>query len=269
MSAPPATIPSATNTAGGIRIDGLEKVYAGRTERVHALADIDLDIAPGSFVSILGPSGCGKSTLLRIVAGLEPYDTGDVAVHGQVVKRPSPNVSVVFQRPVLLPWRTVVDNSLLPVEVAGKVTAADRDHAMELLDLVGLGGFEHAYPRELSGGMQQRVALVRALIRDPEVILMDEPFGALDAMTREVMNAELLRIWDRTSCTVLFVTHSISEAIYLSDSVVVLSRRPGRILENVPIELPRPREFSMMSTPVFGEAMEHLRGLLSAKGGME
>jgi NitT/TauT family transport system ATP-binding protein len=253
-----------------VQITGLEKSYPTEGgESITALAPLDLTIRKGSFVSILGPSGCGKSTLLRIVGGLESYRTGSVVLDGSPVTGPRRDTGIVFQQPVLLPWRSILDNVLLPVDVARGRNKGTVQRARDLIDLVGLGGFEKRYPRELSGGMQQRAGLVRALITEPSFLLMDEPFGALDAMTRETMNVELLRIWEETSATVLFVTHSITESVFLSDSVVVLSGRPGRVLDEIPVDLPRPRTWDLLDSPEFGRLTNRARSLLSARGGVE
>ncbi len=212
---------------------------------VTALDRIDLAVDEGAFVAIVGPSGCGKSTLLRILAGLLPASEGDVRLGGEPVTGPRRDIGVVFQTPVLFPWRSVLDNALLPVDVQRLGRERMRGVAMELLKLVGLEGFENSYPWQLSGGMQQRAALVRALIHDPSVLLMDEPFGALDAMTREAMNLELQRIWlageEGRRKTVIFVTHSVGEAVFLADRVVVMSPRPGRVLDTLDVDFPRPR----------------------------
>src|SRR6201991_160570 len=205
------------------------------------LQDINLSIESGAFISLVGPSGCGKTTFLRIVAGLEPATSGTILIDGLPLAGPGNNRGFVFQNDSLLPWRTVLANALIGPEVAGKVGDKERQRTLDLLKLVGLEGFEHYYPRQLSGGMRQRVDLARALAIDPEVLLMDEPFSSLDAQTREIMQTELMRIWEQGRKTVLFVTHQIDEAVFLSDRVLVFARRPGRILEEVTIDLPRPR----------------------------
>jgi NitT/TauT family transport system ATP-binding protein len=225
-----------------IRLDGVGQVFDGREGRVVALEEIDLHVRPNEFVTLIGRSGCGKSTLLRLIAGLLPPTAGTVAVAGEPVTGPRRDVSFMFQRPALLPWRSVLSNVMLPVEIEGdKGRAAYRDRAHELLDLVGLKGFERRLPHELSGGMQQRVSLCRSLIRDPQVMLMDEPFSALDALTRTELSEELQRIKMELSTTIVFVTHSIEEAVVLADRVVVLTPRPGRLREVVDIDIPRPR----------------------------
>jgi NitT/TauT family transport system ATP-binding protein len=240
----PCEYPGRTVTAL-IRIESVSKVFGRGDETIDALAAIDLDIGENEFVTIVGRSGCGKSTLLRIVAGLVPTSTGRVSISGSAVIRPRRDVSMVFQRPALLPWRNVIDNVLLPVEILGLDKREHRAAAHELLELVGLGGFERRRPHELSGGMQQRVALCRSLIYDPAVLLMDEPFAALDALTREELSLELQRIWTERRKTILFVTHSVQEAILLADRVVVMTPRPGRIAQMVDVDLPRPRSLGL------------------------
>ncbi len=211
---------------------------------VTALTDIDLEVRENEFVTIVGRSGCGKSTLLRILAGLIPASGGEVSIDGKPVTGPRRDVGFVFQRPALLPWRTVLENVLLPVEVAGGDVAAARVEAQSLLDVVGLGGFEKRSPWELSGGMQQRVAMCRALVSNPSVLLMDEPFAALDALTREDLSLELQRIWSEHRKTIVFVTHSIQEAVVLSDRVIVMTPRPGRVAREIVVDASRPRDFS-------------------------
>ena len=246
---------------------GLSKIYATGSGDVLAIKELDFEIADGEFVSVVGQSGCGKSTLLKILAGLLPYTTGSVELNGKALRGPSPDAAVVFQSPVLLPWRTVLDNVLLPIEFRKLPMEIYRPKALELLNMVGLEGFSHRYPFELSGGMQQRAAIVRALVQDPRLLLMDEPFGALDAMTREQMNTELLRIWGQSRKTVIFITHSIAEAIFLSDRVIAMTSRPGTIADIIDIDLPRPRDLSMINTDRFGRYAARLRELLDAQGG--
>jgi NitT/TauT family transport system ATP-binding protein len=216
---------------------------------VKALESVSLEIQPQEFVVVVGPSGCGKTTLLRILAGLALPSEGRVLLRDQAVRGPRRDVGVVFQDAVLLPWRTVLGNVMLPALILGLDRAAFRRRAGELLELVGLGGFEDKYPHELSGGMRQRASIARALLHDPSLLLMDEPFGALDAMTREAMNLELLGIWQKAKKTVFFITHSIPEAVLLADRVVVMSPRPGRIVETLPIDLPRPRGRGIFGQP--------------------
>jgi NitT/TauT family transport system ATP-binding protein len=233
--------------------------YEAASGPVEALAGISLSVGAGEFVSLVGPSGCGKSTLLRIVAGLRPATVGSVSVAGQTVRQPIADIGMVFQAPILLKWRTILDNILLPAELAGKEKRGYWARAHELLEMAGLHGFADKLPRELSGGMQQRASLCRALLLDPPLLLMDEPFGALDAMTRDDMALELLRIWGERDLareqrkTVLFVTHSIPEAVFLSDRVVVMSPRPGRIAADLRIDLPRPRTVEMRASEAFGK----------------
>jgi NitT/TauT family transport system ATP-binding protein len=250
-----------------IAVDQVAKIFSSGAKTVTALEGISFDIPAGNFVSIVGPSGCGKSTLLKIISGLLPASSGSVSVTGQRVQSPLENVGMVFQSPVLLKWRSVLGNVLLPVEFAKLDVAGHADRARALIKLVGLEGFEEMYPHELSGGMQQRASLCRALVTDPQLLLMDEPFGALDAMTRDELDLELLRIWEERKKTVLFVTHSIQEAVFLSDFVIVMSARPGRLLEQIVVDLPRPRAMEMMSTAKFGEYTLKIRGLLTAAGG--
>jgi NitT/TauT family transport system ATP-binding protein len=226
-----------------IRLDGVGQVFDGREGQVTALEKIDLHVRGGEFVTLIGRSGCGKSTLLRLIAGLLPPTSGAVQVAGEPVTGPRRDVSFMFQRPALLPWRSVLSNVMLPVEIdkGTRDKTAYRDRAHQLLELVGLQGFERRLPHELSGGMQQRVSLCRSLIRDPQVMLMDEPFSALDALTRTELSEELQRIKMELSTTIVFVTHSIEEAVVLADRVVVLTPRPGRMREVVDIDIPRPR----------------------------
>ena len=252
-----------------IRACGLSKTYpTASSGEVTALQNLDFEIFDGEFVSVVGQSGCGKSTLLKLLAGLLPASAGTVELNGRPLCGPSPEAAVVFQSPVLLPWRTVLDNVLLPIEFRGLARSRYRASALELLEMVGLRDFAQRYPFELSGGMQQRAALVRALVQDPRLLLMDEPFGALDAMTRELMNIELLRIWSQSRKTVLFITHSIAEAIFLSDRVIAMTPRPGSIADIITIDLPRPRDLSIINTERFGHYVAYLRPLLDAKGGI-
>ncbi|MEV6634776.1 ABC transporter ATP-binding protein [Actinoplanes sp. NPDC051470] len=226
-----------------IRIDAVSQTFRGRRGRVEALKDIDLDIAAGEFLAVIGRSGCGKSTLLRVIGGLLTPSSGSVTVAGDIVTEPRRDVAMVFQRPALLPWRSVLDNVLLPIEIFGGSRAGSRGQAERLLEMTGLAGFATRQPHELSGGMQQRVALCRALIQNPKVMLMDEPFSALDALTREELAVELQRIHIELGTTIVFVTHSISEAVLLADRVAVLSSRPGRLNKVVEVPIPRPRTF--------------------------
>jgi NitT/TauT family transport system ATP-binding protein len=248
-----------------IRLQGVEKTYRTRRgDLVHAVEGITLDIAENEFVTLVGPSGCGKSTLLKLVAGLTLVSGGTVRVRDTVVREPFPDVGIVFQHPVLLPWRTVLDNVLFSADMLGLGPGGYRQRALELLTLSGLAGFETRLPRELSGGMQQRVAICRALLPDPSLLLMDEPFGALDAMTREELGFELLRIWEARRKTILFVTHSIPEAILLADKVVVMTPGPGRIARVITIDLPRPRTVELEFDAKFKAYSDEVRGLIFA-----
>lgn len=238
------------------------KVYGSKQGEVTALQNINLTVRQGEFVSIIGQSGCGKSTLLKMTAGVSPITTGSIHVAGQAITGPASDLGMVFQTPILLEWRDVISNVMLPLEILGRSSADAKTRARELLGLVGLSGFEHRYPSELSGGMQQRVAITRALIIDPALLLMDEPFGALDALTRDDMAAELLRIWEETRKTILFVTHSIDEAVLLSDRVVVLTPRPGRVGSVLTIDLPRPRPADVRYDPHFAHLAQLLREVI-------
>jgi NitT/TauT family transport system ATP-binding protein len=247
---------AAAAAAPAIEIGALRKLYATRQNAIEAIGGVSFAVSEAEFVSIVGRSGCGKTTLLKIVAGLVAPSEGSVKVRGAEVRGPLADVGMVFQRPVLLKWRSILDNVLLPIEMLGQSRSAARARALDLLTLAGLDGFRDRYPSELSGGMQQRAAICRALVHDPSLLLLDEPFGALDAMTREDMNLELLRIWEERRKTSLLVTHSISEAVFLSDRVVVMTPRPGRIADIVAIELPRPRHPEMKLLPRFTELVQ-------------
>ena len=241
-----------------LTVSGLTKKFG----ELLALNDISLAIEDAEFISIVGPSGCGKTTFLRIVSGLDSATSGEVRIDSEVVKAPGIDRGFVFQSDNLLPWRTVLANALVGPEVSRTVNAESRRRTVDLLKLVGLGGFESYFPRQLSGGMRQRVNLARALAIDPKVLLMDEPFAALDAQTREIMQTELIRIWEQGRKTVLFVTHQIDEAVFLSDRVFVFARRPGRIREIVKVELPRPRALSLKRTPEFVRYVDHIWRLI-------
>jgi len=241
-----------------LAVRGLSKTFAA----LEALREIDLQIERGGFVSVVGPSGCGKTTFLRIVAGLEPASAGEVLLDGRAVSGPGCDRGFVFQTDNLLPWRTVLDNAMIGPEIAGRIGDAERRRTVDLLRLVGLDGFEGYYPRQLSGGMRQRVNLARALAIDPEILLMDEPFSSLDAQTREIMQTELLRIWEQGRKTVLFVTHQIDEAVFLSDRVLVFARRPGRLQESVEIKMPRPRALALKRTAEFVAYVDHIWRLI-------
>ncbi|MFJ9586128.1 ABC transporter ATP-binding protein [Streptomyces acidicola] len=243
-----------------IEVDGLHKIYRPRKSRpTHALSDITFTVRRGEFISVVGPSGCGKTTLLKILAGIVRGSEGTVRVAGRDVTGPLPEVGMVFQAATLLPWRTILQNVMVPVEVRKLDARVYRERAARLLGMVGLDGFEGKYPHELSGGMQQRAGICRALVHDPAVLLMDEPFGALDALTREYMNVELLRIWRESGQTIVFVTHSIPEAVFLSDRVLVLSPRPGRVAEIVDIGLERPRSIGAMASDRAGAHVGRIR----------
>jgi NitT/TauT family transport system ATP-binding protein len=259
MVAPAATL-------AFLQIKNVAKTYTSARGDVAALEDINLDIRTAEFVSILGPSGCGKTTLLRCLAGLDQPSAGEISIDGKVVTGPPDNLGVVFQRDILLDWRTVLQNVLLPVEVYRLNVSEWKPKALQSLDLLGLKGFEHRYPWELSGGMRQRVAISRALLLNPTLLLMDEPFGALDAMTRDELNLELQRIWMADSKTVFFVTHSITEAVFLADRVVVMSRSPGRIVEIISVDLARPRDLAIRETGEFARLSRRARLLFEQMG---
>src|SRR6187431_426191 len=236
-----------------IHLAGVKKVYSTRGAEFLAVSQATFDVEAGELVSLVGPSGCGKTTLLKILAGLHSYEAGTVRIGSDSQPfDPSRDIGMVFQQPLLLKWRRIVDNVLLPAEILGLPRGESRERALDLIALVGLKGNEEKYPYELSGGMQQRAAIARALVHDPKLILMDEPFGALDALTREKMNLELLRIWREARKTIVFVTHGISEAIFLGTRVVVLTAGPARMADNFIVELPHPRTLDMRTTPQFG-----------------
>lgn len=252
-----------------IRISGLDKRFTSRSgELVTALSNVNLDIQENQFISVVGPSGCGKTTLLRILAGLTKSSSGTVECGGELITEPRADAGVVFQQAMLLPWNTVLNNVLLSAHLKGDKSQATIDRAMHLLAFMGLKDFAQKYPFELSGGMQQRVSICRALMRQPKVLLMDEPFGALDAMTREAMNMELMRVWSEEKKTVIFITHSIPEAVLLGDRVVVMSPRPGRISEIVNVDLERPRSLQTMGHPRFGQLCDHIRSVFGAESPM-
>ena len=242
-----------------IHLSGVRKVYGEHL----AISDASFDVMPGELLSLVGPSGCGKSTLLKILAGLHPHDGGELRMGSPADPfDPSRDVGMVFQTPLLLKWRRILENVLLPAEILGLPAAASRDRARDLLKLVGLQGYESKYPYELSGGMQQRAAIARALVHDPKLVLMDEPFGALDALTREKMNLELLRIWKEARKTIVFVTHGISEAVFLGTRVVVLTAGPARMADNFEVDLPHPRTLDMKTHERFGEYTRRIYRLL-------
>jgi NitT/TauT family transport system ATP-binding protein len=239
-----------------LSLDSVSMVYSQRGQRFAALRDVSLEVETGEFISLVGASGCGKTTLLRIVDGLIAPTHGQVRVDGKPVVKPGPDRGFVFQQDALFPWRTVIDNIIFGLEVQGRAKRQALQRADELVRLVGLGGFERHYPHELSGGMRQRANLARALTIDPEILLMDEPFAALDAQTREIMQAELLRVWRSNRKTVMFVTHQIDEAVYLADRVVVMTSRPGQIKAVLEVSIPRPRDLSVKRTPQFLELVD-------------
>jgi NitT/TauT family transport system ATP-binding protein len=246
-----------------IHLAGVKKVYRTRGEEFLAISEATFDVEAGELVSLVGPSGCGKTTLLKILAGLHPIDSGDLRI-GTASQpfNPSRDIGMVFQQPLLLKWRRIIDNVLLPAEILGLPPAESRERARDLLALVGLKDSEHKFPYELSGGMQQRAAIARALIHDPKLILMDEPFGALDALTREKMNLELLRIWSEARKTIIFVTHGISEAVFLGTRVIVLSAGPARMADNFVVDLPHPRTLDMKTHDEFGRYTRRIYRLL-------
>jgi NitT/TauT family transport system ATP-binding protein len=237
----------------------LNKQFATRQGLLQAVEDVSFGVAPGEFLCVVGPSGCGKTTLLRLLSGLLLPDQGQVRLHGQPLPGPSREIGLVFQKANLMPWRTVLDNVLLPLQVQRMPPAEAGQRAVHALELVGLMEFAHSYPRELSGGMTQRVAIARALAHEPQILLLDEPFGALDALTRERLNQELLRVWDASRKTVVMVTHDIREAVFLADRVLVLSQRPAQVTAVVPITLPRPRSLSLFYSEAFSALAYEVR----------
>jgi NitT/TauT family transport system ATP-binding protein len=256
----PASVPAAEPF---IHLAGVRKVYRTRGKEFTAVSEVTFDVGAGELVSLVGPSGCGKSTLLKVLAGLHPHDGGTVRIgSANHAFDPSRDIGMVFQQALLLKWRRIIDNVLLPAEILGLPRRESRDRARDLLALVGLSGYEDKYPYELSGGMQQRAAIARSLIHDPKLILMDEPFGALDALTRERMNLELLRIWRESRKTILFVTHGIAEAVFLGTRVIVLTAGPARMADNFSIELPHPRTLDMKTHEVFGDYTRRIYRLL-------
>lgn len=263
MSAPDS-IESAAETH--ISISGVSKSFATRTGKVQALQEINLTIRKGEFVSVLGPSGCGKSTLMMLLSGLEGVTTGRISVGKKHINGPNPDAGIVFQQDVLLEWRSALQNILMQAEIRKSDMNEARDRARQLLKMVSLHDFENAYPKELSGGMRQRVSICRALLHEPPLLLMDEPFGALDAMTRDQLQIDLLRLCTKGDMTVFFITHSITEAIFLSDRVVVMSPRPGRIERIIDIDLPRPRRLAMREDPRFNEYTRELTDIFKGLG---
>ncbi len=252
--------------SGGIDIRGVRKVFGAEPNGVVALEKMDLDIGAGEFVSVVGPSGCGKSTLLRLIAGLVPATAGDIAVFGKPVRGPVTECGIVFQQPILLEWRTVLENVMFNIDMRGLDWARYKPRALELLAAVGLSDFVDKRPYELSGGMKQRCSIARALVHEPPLLMMDEPFGALDALTREQMRLDLERIWLDTKKTVFFITHSIDEAVLLSDRVVVMSPRPGRIETILTVDLPRPRGIAARKSAGFTQAADAITEIFLARG---
>lgn len=243
-----------------IELSGISKTYsASRGTAVRAVVDFTLSVAAGEFVTLVGPSGCGKSTVLKMLGGLIAPTSGEIRLRGESQNGPTPEIGIVYQQPLLLPWRTVLDNVMIPVEVLKLPKSEYRAKARDLLDLLGLADFEKSYPHQLSGGMQQRVGIARALVYDPAILLMDEPFGALDAMTRDQMAVELMRLSSRFKKTIVFVTHSITESVLLADKVVVMTPRPGRIAAVIDVDLPRPRDLAVVNTARFGELVAEVR----------
>ena len=259
MAAPNLKVAAAAAKRAVIEISGVSKTYRTQDGDVPSLRPLDFSVDQGEFLVVVGPSGCGKSTLLKLIAGLLPPSEGEIRVESRVVTKPHADVGIVFQSPLLLPWRSVFRNVLMPVEVKGLPRAEYEKRAHALLKMVGLEGFENKYPWQLSGGMQQRASICRALVHDPKIVLMDEPFGALDAMTRERMNVELQRIQRETGKTVLLITHSIPEAVFLADRVLVMSERPGTIAAIYEVTLPRPRSLEVLSDPVFVQLTQTIR----------
>jgi NitT/TauT family transport system ATP-binding protein len=249
-----------------VRFEAVEKTYSTRAGPVHALAGASFDVEEGSFVSVVGTSGCGKSTLLKMCAGLIAWDGGDILVDGKSVHGPQMQMGIAFQDALLLEWRTVLANVLIQMEARRLPRGQHVERAKALLERVGVGGFDTAYPNQLSGGMRQRVALCRALIHDPQMLLLDEPFGALDALTRDQLVLDLSGIWFENKKTAILVTHSISEAVFLSDKVVVMSRRPGTVQEEVPIDIPHPRKLEVRARPEFGEKIRHIQTIFQEQG---
>lgn len=254
------------NVKEAISLSSVSVVYGSGPSAVTAVRDLNLEVRDGEFLAILGPSGCGKSTLLKTVTGLMPPSSGTVSVAGKPVKGPQAAVSLVFQAPTLLPWMTILDNVSLPGKILRRDPVETRKKALKVLKLVGLEGFADAYPKQLSGGMAQRAGIARGLVQDADVMLMDEPFGALDAMTRDRMNMDLLDIWAASKKTIVFITHSISEAVLLADRVALMCPRPGRFVEVVDIDLPRPRTPELMATPEFGAYAARFREYFKSLG---
>jgi NitT/TauT family transport system ATP-binding protein len=245
-----------------LTVSKIRKIFRNNGREVHALEDITFSVDENEFVTLVGPSGCGKTTLLKITGGLVDRTAGEVLFKGQPVVGPRRDIGIMFQTPVLFDWRTALENVLLPTEVLGMDPAASRKRAREVLKMVDLEGFEESYPNQLSGGMQQRVSLSRVLVYEPDLLLMDEPFGALDEFTRERLNLEIQRIWMRQRKTIMFVTHNIAEAVFLSDLVLVMTPRPGRLARVVRVPFPRPRQIRLMKSPEFASLVFEIREIL-------
>jgi NitT/TauT family transport system ATP-binding protein len=250
------------NPSALVRAENVDKTYVTRQGPVTALKGASISVQRGTFISLVGPSGCGKSTLLKIIGGLIPKTGGEVFYRGRQVEGPNRDIGMMFQTPTLFPWRTILENVMLPIEIFKRDTKTHLEKAKEVLEMVGLKGFENCYPRELSGGMQQRAALSRVLIFEPHLLLMDEPFGALDEFNRERLNLEILRVWGELKQTVIFVTHNIAEAVFLADELYVMSPSPGRVIGHLNVSLERPRTFGSMHEPEFVEKVYQVRDLL-------
>ena len=266
LDGPAVASPRGGRARAFVSIEKVSKRFASHGRETLALDEVSLQIEAGEFVAVVGPSGCGKSTLMMMLSGLTSTTSGRISIGGALVEKPYTDAGIVFQKDALLEWRTVLDNVLLQVDVRRLDRRVYLDKARALLAQAGLGGFEHHRPHELSGGMRQRVAMCRALVHDPALILMDEPFGALDALTREQMNVDLQRVWMENHKTVLFITHGIAEAVFLADRVIVMSPRPGRVAKDFRIDLPRPRRLEMRETPAFGHYASEVRKQFSAFG---
>jgi NitT/TauT family transport system ATP-binding protein len=254
-----ADLKGAQSAGGAIDVDRVSHVYKSAEGGVPALSDVSMKVGAGRFIVIVGPSGCGKTSLLMMMAGLRDHTEGTIHVHGAPIPKPDPErVGVIFQEASLFPWLTTLDNIEFPLSLRGMPKEERRKRSEPMLSLVGLKGFGERYPHELSGGMKQRVSIARGLVQDPPVLLMDEPFAALDEQTRMTMGHELLRIWETTSKTVVFITHSLTEAVYLADEVYVMSPRPGRMIDHIMVDLPRPRTYEMMATDTFGRLRDRI-----------
>jgi len=254
-----ANLTAAQTTGAAIEVDRVSHVYTSAEGGVPALSNVSMKVGAGKFIVIVGPSGCGKTSLLMMLAGLRDHTEGRIEVHGATIPKPDPQrVGVIFQEASLFPWLTTLDNIEFPLSLRGMSKEDRRRRSEPMLSLVGLSGFGERYPHELSGGMKQRVSIARGLVQDPPVLLMDEPFAALDEQTRMTMGHELLRIWSTTNKTVVFITHSLTEAVYLADEVYVMSPRPGRMIDHIMIDLPRPRTYEMMATDTFGRLRDRI-----------